>query len=323
MEKVEKIGFFKRLFISIFKPNQYDKLSKQKTRRAIGTIVGLSFLQTIAIIALLAFMIITLSSLAIEKIALIPEFTISKDGLNMQMEAPIVYKTEDSLGFIVIDSNKTLEELKTDYSSDIFSATDYLIIAKDEIIVRSATEKENLNYGEVLGEESFTKQQIIDECKKVIDSQEFKTIMIVVAIIVSLILFVYFIISNIIIALIYSLIALIISNIQNKKIRYKRLFNISVYATVTAIILSIVQTATFIFIPFYGLIKTIIEIIYLVFGIKNCKNDGEDIINNNDNIIDSNVEVNDIKEDNTIIENKDDKKEEVKEESENKDNNNI
>lgn len=302
MEKVEKIGFFKRLFIAIFKPSEYDKLSTQKTRKAIGTIVGLSFLQTIVLIALLVLMIMNLSSVVIQKIALIPDFTVSKDGLNMQMEAPIVYKTEDSLGLIIIDSNKTIEELKKQYSSDIFSATDYILIAKDEAIARSATKKENLNYSEILENKVFTKQQIIDECKKAMSTTEFKTTIIIIAIIIVLIIFLYFIISNIINALIFSVIALIVCNIQNKKIRYKRLFNISVYATVTTIILSILQIATFIIIPYYIFIKAIIVTVYIIYGIKNCKNDGE-------NIIDSKVQVDDVvdnvKENEVITENKD------------------
>ena len=55
-----------------------------------------------------------------------------------------------------------------------------------------------------------------------------------------------------------SVIAIIVTNIEKKKINYKRLYNISIYAQVTTILLSIIQLLTFIVIPFWGAVKSII-----------------------------------------------------------------
>lgn len=269
MEENKKIGFFKRIAIAIAKPKEYDKLSRQKTRNTIGTITLIALLQTLVLAGLIIFLGYNLISILDEQIKLIPDFSISNQGLTIQMEAPYIYKAEDNSTLVVIDSNMTMEEIKNNYSSDIFSATDYILISNDQLSIRTADNKDYFEFSQLEPDKVYTKQSVIDIYKNALNSTTFK----VICVIIALIIWVYFIIANIFMGLIYSVIAIIVANIEKKKISYKRLYNISVYAQVTTIFLSIIQLLTFIVIPMWSVIKSIIICIYIIFGIKNCIGD--------------------------------------------------
>ena len=271
MEENNKIGFFKRMAIAIAKPKEYDKLSKQRTRNTILTIVILSVIQTLVLFGLLIFLGSSLISILDEKTKIIPDFTLSNQGLTVQMESPFVYKTEDNTILVIVDSAINMEEIKNNYSSDIFSATDYILISNDQLVVRTATQKDYFEFSQLPEEKIYTKQSVIELYHNALNSIVFKVICVVIAIMICI----YFIIANIFMGLIYSVIAIIVTNIEKKKINYKRLYNISIYAQVTTILLSMIQLLTFIVIPFWGAVKSIIICLYIIFGIKGCKEDDD------------------------------------------------
>lgn len=271
MEENKKIGFFKRIAIAISRPKEYDKLSRQKTRNTIGTITLLALLQTLVIAGLLIFLGYNIITILDEPIKQIPDFSLSNQGLTIQMEAPYIYKSEDSSTLVVIDSAINMEQIKNDYSLDIFSVTNYILISNNQIEIRNADKKDYFEFSKLAPDKIYTKQSVIDICKNALNSTTFKLICVVIA----LIIWVYITIVNIFMGLIYSVIAIIVASIERKKISYKRLYNISVYAQVTTIFLSIIQVLTLILIPMWSVIRSIIICIYIVFGIKNCTDDDD------------------------------------------------
>ena len=271
MEDNNKIGFFKRMAIAIAKPKEYEKLSRQKTRNTIGTISLLALLQTLVLVGFIIFLGYNLITILDEAIKQIPEFSFSNQGLTIQSETPYIYKAEDNSILVVVDSNINMEEVKNNYSLDIFSVTNYILISNDKIELRSTDKKDYFEFSQLEPNKVYTKQSIVDIGKNALNSTTFK----VICVIVGIIIWLYFVIAIIFMGLIYSVIAIIVASIEKKKIGYKRLYNISVYAQVTTIFLSIIQLLTLILIPMWSILRSIIICIYIIFGIKGCISDDD------------------------------------------------
>lgn len=137
MENEEKIGFFKRIGIAMTNPKDYNKIAKQSAGKSIGIYFFISIIYSIVIMAILFFFCKTFSVMAKEYVSNLPEFSISKNGFIAQMEKPIDFYDNTSGALIYIDSNTTLEEIKSINVDKIYSSNAYILIGTDAFSIKS------------------------------------------------------------------------------------------------------------------------------------------------------------------------------------------
>ena len=83
--------------------------------------------------------------------------------------------------------------------------------------------------------------------------------------------FPYFVITKLIQILFFSLIALIVNVATKTNLKYQNLFNISLFALTPPVLLATIFNLTGLRIPFLGLVYIVIYLIFLIEGVRSCR----------------------------------------------------
>ncbi len=184
----------------------------------------------------------------------VPDF-IFKDGkLHIDDEMPVI-TGNDSFTIIIDTTGKTGREVLDDY--DIA-----LLVLKDRIIHKNMADIQETNFS-YLGDLTITK----DNIRGWLPYLKLVSLLIMAFAIVS------FIAVRYLTAFIASLIALILSSINNIKLSYSSLFNLSAYSLTIPIILVSLFKIGSIEIKFFWLIYFFISAIYLWAAVRGIKKD--------------------------------------------------
>lgn len=272
-EKVEKVGFFKRLGIAIARPKQYSKLANQSILNTVGTFFVVSLVQVIVVMLLIVMLVNAAVKIGDEYIPQIPEFTISNGILTLQDNEPIILSDDQTL--FILDANIFIEDVQNTYSNDVFSVTQYIAIVKDGVAIKQGEVIEKYDFKEFITED-YSKSSLM-EFYEVYIKGFFKDVFLVTMFIF---LFLLIFIGKLFGGIMFSIFGFIVSKIQNKSISFKQLFNISMYAGVLTTLMFILGGFMFVFIPMWIGIKSVIIAIYIIVAIKHLPKDE----NKNDNV---------------------------------------
>ena len=278
MESKEKISFFKKLKISIFKFEDYAQLAAQKIGQSIIYVLILMI-----IFALLASIAITYKfSITLGEVKNYINNEIEtiqfQDGtLNIvpskDKDKPIIIENEESpVGSIIIDTRDLSEEEINNYTEQIKGYTNGIVLLKDKIITK--TEMSSITttmfYNDIATQyniQEISKADIID----MLEGRNVINIYISFYLSMTVYLFLVYFPTVLIDAILLSILAYITSVISRVRLKFSASYNISIYALTLPIILNlayiIVNTLTGFTIEYFQVMYTAIASIYVIASI--------------------------------------------------------
>jgi len=275
VETGEKIGFFERLKIAIFKFEDYAKLAAQKISKAIIYMLILMLVFALCVSAVTTYKFSQgLNGLA-SYISNEIETLQFKDGIlrivpsNDKDKHIIIENEELPIGKIIIDTGD-LEQSKIDeYNDQIKHYTSGIVVLKDKIITKTdmSAITSTMAYRDIIeqyGIGEFNKENIISI---ITGEGSIKLCMSFFAITAVYLFIIYF--STVLIdAIFLALLAYITSIIARVRLKPAAAYNIAVYSLSLPVILNLVYIVANIFtgfvIEYFQLVYTAIASIYVV-----------------------------------------------------------
>ena len=324
-EEVVNINFFKKVWYSITKFEQYPAMATEGLPRAIKYLVTLTIVVTIvAMIGSLLQMNKLVNSLAQYIEQNIPDFTVTDGKVNMEIERPIIIENVqyDSIDKIIVNPLAETDEQKEQSEKEETIAGTTIFFFKDKIILKSKiddeqTARQEYTYSEFVA--SYTGENISNfnktELIEYLTSQKMAQFYIRYG----LSIFVYILLINIIYALLDTLEIAVLgwftSTLARIRIRFVAIFNMAVYSLTLPMILNILYMVINYFVTFrityFQVAYITIAYIYLAATIFILK---DDIIKKMQEVEKIKQEQKKVKEE---IKEQEEKKEEPKEKNEN------
>lgn len=247
-EEVVNINFFKKIWYSITKFEQYPAMATEGLKRAIKYLIMLTAIVTIFILIGTLLQMKTLigdfSKYVQENI---PEFSYSDGNLSMEMTETIIIENiqYDTIDKIVIDTLSETDEQKQQIENDnLYGITMFLF--KDEIMLATKTEdnevvKQEYTYNEFITSytgqsvEKFTKSEFVDY----LTSEKMSTFYIQYGASMFIYLLIVYIIIGLLDALEIAVLGWITTVIARIKMRFVAIYNMAIYALTLPMILNI------------------------------------------------------------------------------------
>lgn len=257
-----KINFFKKMYISIFKINEYEKLSKDGLKKALGYIVKIAFIVGIICSILIVIKSADNAKKLKEYLANnLPNFSFQDNLLNIETENKVILDNEllkvNIGGRMIIDVTTQKDILINEYKNDNEIS---ILATKDKLIVlNSEGNTKEYEYQDVFkryfeGEiTTFNKEELLN----IFNTIPYDYYLLLY----TLSYFITVLIITLAYGLIISLLVFIIYKIQKKKVKFIEIFTMGLYSLTIFII-----GYTFIsFIPFK--ISSIIQIVLLTISV--------------------------------------------------------
>ena len=271
--KQKKIPFFKRLKNAITNFDEYQKFSQEKLGTAIKYFLKLMLIFSILISGFLtARMYKEIETIKTSFAEECPDFRIENntlliEGENKKYEKDIGYET---LGLIVDSENTDLTEEQNGQYQRIIA------FYKDRMIMKTMDTKTSMTYEDISKNQNInglSKQQILDYA----NSNEMLVIYSIFFVVTIIFVFIAYSIQILLDIFLLSIIGLIMSKIAAVKLKYKEVFNMSIYALTLSIVLYLiyicVNISTGFTIKYFDLAYQIISYIYIVTAILMIKSD--------------------------------------------------
>jgi len=248
-EKVEKVSFFKKIWYSITKFEQYPTMAMEGLKRAIKYLIFLTAIVTLFVmVGSLLQMKTLVGDLAKYVQDNLPEFSYSDGKLAVQSETPIVIENIEYSGIdrIIINTLTETDEQKEQVEKDNLITGTTIFFFNDEIILKSKSESDEVvrqpyTYSNFIagytGEnlEQFNKTEFV----QFLTSEKMGAFYGNYA----LSIFIYLLIVNVMVALLDSLeIALlgwITTTVARIKMRFTAIYNMAIYSLTLPMILNI------------------------------------------------------------------------------------
>ena len=239
-EKVVKINFFKKIWYSITKFEQYPTMAMEGLKRAVKYLILLTAIVTLFVmVGSLLQMKTLVGDLATYVQENIPEFSYSDGKLAVQSEKPIIIENVEYSGIdrIIINTSAETDEQKEQVEKDNLITGTTIFFFNNEIILKSKSESDEIvrqpyTYSNFIagytGEnvEQFTKTEFV----QYLTSEKMGAFYGNYA----LSIFVYLLIVNVMVALLDSLeIALlgwITTTVARIKMRFSAIYNMAIYS---------------------------------------------------------------------------------------------
>lgn len=269
----KKIPFFKRLKNAIVNFDEYQNFSQEKLGTAIKYFLKLMLIFSILISGFLtARMYKEIKTIKTSFAEECPDFRIENntlliEGENKKYEKDIGYET---LGLIVDSENTDLTEEQNGQYQRIIA------FYKDRMVMKTMDTKTSMTYEDISKNQNInglSKQQILDYA----NSNEMLVIYSIFFVVTIIFVFIAYSIQILLDIFLLSIIGLIMSKIAAVKLKYKEVFNMSIYALTLSIVLYLiyicVNISTGFTIKYFDLAYQIISYIYIVTAILMIKSD--------------------------------------------------
>lgn len=270
---IKEQGFFKKVWNSITKIEEYPNMSAQGLGKAISYLAKIVAL--IAVVLCLG-MIYQTHNLINEGVQYIqnefPEFSYKDGILNVESESPIEISKSPIAEKIIIDTKTEEQEKINQYINQIGEVGNGIVVLKNQILVKNSavagtisySYKDTLNSFQVT---EFTKEDFINY----VNSSKIITLYVSVFITMFIYAFVMYFLTTLSNAIFLSFFGFITTFLARIKMRYVAIFNMSVYALTLSVILNILYIAINIFVPFnieyFQVMYISVAAIYLVAAI--------------------------------------------------------
>lgn len=269
----KKIPFFKKLKNAITNFDEYQKFSQEKLGTAIKYFLKLMLIFSILISGFLtARMYKEIETIKTSFAEECPDFRIENntlliEGENKKYEKGIGYET---LGLIVDSENTDLTEEQNGQYQRIIA------FYKDKMVMKTMDTKTSMTYEDISKNQNInglSKQQILDY----VNSNEMLVVYSIFFVVTIIFVFIAYSIQILLDIFLLSIIGLIMSKIAAVKLKYKEVFNMSIYALTLSVVLYLiyicVNISTGFTIKYFDLAYQIISYIYIVTAILMIKSD--------------------------------------------------
>lgn len=313
----EKVGFFKRVKMSITNFDSYQKFATEKTGTAIKY-----FFQIVIIFSILASIAIIYSfsnvlNNGVEYIKNdMPDFSFEDNILTLESEEPIELEGKEVSSLLIMDTNIDTDDAQS-YLDKMNNYDNSILFLKDRLIVKPNATSGYITYDyksitETTSIENFTKQDLVNYLE---DSGLMKIYVSIYLMILFYLLITYVLVTLFDVAIL-SMLAYLTSKLYSVNISYKGCFNIAIYALTLPILLNIlyifINTLTGFKIEYFQIMYNIVSYIYVLVAILLIKSDldkkGMDLIKIEGEIKKQEVEEEPVEEKKEPKEDKDQKK---------------
>lgn len=245
--KIKKIGFFKKVWYSITKFERYPEMAVEGVGSAFAYLAKLMLIfSAILVIG----MIYNLNQTLQQGMKYVDENFEEinyKDGiLQVKPVNDKVSKTESERGTMIIDTETEDSQVIQEYEKDIRSAKIGIIWLKNKVIIYNDGVEEGYYYNDTLSQFNISEFQKSD----IIDLVNNNNIYIIYGLVGVLVTFAMYFIVTLIDILVLSAFGLITMYLTKIRIRYRAIFNMSVYALTLSVILKLLYVFLNMFIEF-------------------------------------------------------------------------
>ncbi|MBL4933610.1 DUF1189 domain-containing protein [Clostridium paridis] len=253
---MEKINFFKKIYISIIKPKDYYILIRETVIKAILYMMILTLITGIISFIVPAMGYYKFISLMENEINNgFPEFTLKDGILDVKEREPIVISKKNKPTIIIDTSGNTSENVLNKYDKCILILKDRAISKRNRYKIDRAT----YDFLDGMSLDKKKAQQFIPRLKYVVYLIVFLTPLLIV-------------ILNLFLALMISLIGTLINAVLKWPLEYKNIYKISIYSITLPIIIAAILRVTGISISyryyFYIIIGGVYVMISMTRGLK-------------------------------------------------------
>ena len=247
-QRIVKIPKYKKVWYSITKFEKYPEMATEGVGRAFSYLAWIIFMFSIIL-----------------AIGIVIKFNIfAKESLNYldknfseinYTNGELTIKTKDndskiSIGNVIINTEELTENEIKEYENKTSLAKTEIIIVKDKVYFKFGEQSTSITYKDILDKlkiKEFDKFTLINTLTKQINSPK---IYIVYGLALVLYLFISYFVSTLIDVLMLSLFGLITTAIAKIQMRYRAIFNMSVYAITLSTILQLIYTLVTLFTDF-------------------------------------------------------------------------
>ncbi len=274
-----KINIFKCFIYSITGFGKYRLLLRQSMGKAVGYLILLSFLLSVAAFAPLYSISNEILESSSEFITEnMPDFTLSNGRLEIHGEMPIVI---DNGGVpMVLDTTPGAEDRILNQYDTV------LLFTSDKMVMKNYVNRQEYPLSAFEGLD-FTKDSLIGAMPLI------RTYMIIILIIMYIFIAIFFVAGKFLAALVVGLIGMIANSRAKTNLSFKSIYKLSIFAMTLPLIIGTVINALMINVPFLAVLFYIGSGIYIFGAINNIKKDigisgsdnwnfyGSDTFNNN------------------------------------------
>lgn len=266
-QEVVNISFLKKIWLSITKFERYPEMATEGAPRAFLYLAQLIFIFSI-IISIGATVKLSMVLKETSKYIETNIETINYENGILDLGKKVI-REQNEFGTIIIDTSEEGKEKKAEYEKNI-SNNIGIIWLKDQVQLNIADQKRNFSYKELfgaLGIQKFNKESTIEFIQNLDNPQIYLGAM------ASFIIYIWiaYFIASLINILLLSVFGWITTVVANLKIRYRALFNMSVYGITISSLLQAIYILVKLFINFeikyFDIMYTAISYICLLAAI--------------------------------------------------------
>lgn len=245
--KTKKIGFFKKVWYSITKFERYPEMATEGVGSAFAYLAKLMLIfSAILVIGMIYNLNQTLQQ-GMKYVNENFEEINYKDGiLQVKPVNDKVSKTESERGTMIIDTETEDSQVIQEYEKDIRSAKIGIVWLKNKVIIYNDGVEEGYYYNDTLSQFNISEFQKSD----IMDLVNNNNIYIIYGLVGVLVTFAMYFIVTLIDILVLSAFGLITMYLTKIRIRYRAIFNMSVYALTLSVILKLLYVFLNMFIEF-------------------------------------------------------------------------
>lgn len=284
MEEDVKISFWKKLKISIFGLEDYQKLAVQKTGKTIGYLAKLMLIFAFILSIVLTYQFATSVDKVKQYIENQFEEISYQDGILKVVQKnneknPIVIVDEERLSAkFIIDTDDLTNEQVDKHAEEVKGYTNGIVILKDRIIVKTgmAAASTTVNLKDIADQYHVVKLDKQDILSMLSGSNIW---MLYIAFFITMYIYLFIIYFSTVLvdALLYSLLGYIAGVFSRLRLKYSATYNIAVHALTVPIILNLIYIAvnmlTGYTIKYFDIMYMAITSIYVITAVLMIKSD--------------------------------------------------
>lgn len=278
-ENVKKIGFFKRIFLSVKEFEQYVILASENISVAIKYLLKLMLIFVAVVTCIFMYQFYTYFQKTITYFnENIDEVNFLNGELSIDKGDKKEIINENSvIPYILIDTNADTETIE-EYNKKLGGYESGIIILKDKIIYKNGLLSNGLEYkySDIMGKYNiteFNKQEVSNFITQANNFSTYASLFIAMFIC----LYIIYTSSTIVDVFMLAVLGFIVARIAGMKMRFKATFNIGIYALTLPILLNIIyiiiNSLTGFEIKYFSWMYTTISYIYVIVAILLIKTD--------------------------------------------------
>lgn len=271
--ETKKIGFWKRIKMSIFNVENYDIFAVEKFSKALGYFIKLIIVFSLLVAGGVTYKFSQIYTKTIDVLKNeIPDFQYAQGSLTINTEdAIIIEEKNETLSKIIMDDTENIDKQK-EYQEEIKKYPAALLFLKNGVFINLPNQEEPIYYDyqemmEQFGIEEFNKEQMLDYINRINVVSLYGAFYLTTAIY----LFSIYIIFTFSDVILLSILGFFTSRIARMKLKYMPIVNISIYALTLSIILNaiymIINMLTGFEIQYFRVMYNAIAYIYVVTAI--------------------------------------------------------